>query len=160
MANDIVLRNLGPDDYPSIISVLDAWWGGRAMADHLPKLFFNHFRDTSFIAEIDGNRAGFLAGFVSQSDPTIAYVHFIGVDPSIRGRGIGRHLYGAFFDAARARGCHEVHAVTHPVNQRSVAFHKSIGFDVLPGDAETAGVPFTRNYDGPGGDRVRFVYTL
>ena len=45
-----------------VISVVDSWWNGRHMADMLPRLFFEHFTDTSFAAERDGELAGFLVG--------------------------------------------------------------------------------------------------
>ena len=51
------------------------------MVDMLPKLFFVHFRDTSFVAERNGELAGFLVGFLSQSEPDAAYVHFVGGQP-------------------------------------------------------------------------------
>ena len=69
------IRQLSTVDYPFVISVIDQWWGGRQMADKLPRLFFEHFTDTSFAAERDGKLAGFLAGFISQSRPGEAYVH-------------------------------------------------------------------------------------
>lgn len=50
-----------------MIGVVDAWWGGRQMAAMLPKLFFVHFRDTSFVAEEDGEVVAFLCGFRSQT---------------------------------------------------------------------------------------------
>jgi GNAT superfamily N-acetyltransferase len=99
------IRRLSTADYPYLISVLDQWWSGRQMADKLPRLFFEHFTDTSFAAERDGQLAGFLVGFVSQSRPGEAYIHFVGVDPAERASGLGRLLYEAFFAAAQARGC-------------------------------------------------------
>jgi len=39
------------------------------MAAMLPKLFFVHFRSTSFAAVEDGEIVGFLIGFVSQTFP-------------------------------------------------------------------------------------------
>ena len=68
------------------------------------RLFFEHFTDTSFAAERDGRLAGFLAGFIAQSRPGEASIHFAGVDPARRGNGLGRLLYEAFFQAAGARG--------------------------------------------------------
>jgi predicted GNAT superfamily acetyltransferase len=44
------------------------------MRDMLPRLFFVHFRGTSFVAERDGELVGFLAGFLSQTEPEDAYV--------------------------------------------------------------------------------------
>jgi predicted GNAT superfamily acetyltransferase len=150
------IRPLSPADYPPVISLVDQWWGGRAMAGLLPRLFFEHFTDTSFAAERDGRLAGFLAGFISQSRPGEAYIHFVGVDPAQRGGGVGRVLYEAFFRAAEARGCVLVRAVTSPVNRGSIAFHQRMGFQLEPGDAQVDGIPVSSGYDGPGGDRVRF----
>ena len=98
------------------------------MAAMLPKLFFVHFRDTSFVAEDDGALAGFLCGFRSQTFADEAYIHFVGVDPATRGSGLGRTLYERFFAAVAPRTI--VRAVTSPVNERSVAFHQALGFEV------------------------------
>ncbi len=154
------IRPLSPADYPRVISVIDQWWGGRPMAGKLPRLFFEHFTDTSFAAGRDGRLAGFLAGFISQSRPGEAYIHFVGVDPAERGGRLGRLLYEAFFRAAEARGCGLVRAVTSPVNRGSVAFHQRMGFQLDPGDAEVDGIPVSSGYDGPGSDRVRFLRIL
>jgi predicted GNAT superfamily acetyltransferase len=154
------IRALRSSDYLTVISVIDNWWGGRQMARMLPRLFFDHFTDTSFVAERGGELAGFLVGFVSQSRPAEAYIHFAGVHPGERGRGLGRQLYERFFEAARARECRLVRAVTAPVNRNSVKFHRRMGFDIEPSDTEVDGIPVTVGYDGDGQDRVRFTRTL
>jgi predicted GNAT superfamily acetyltransferase len=154
------IRPLRPSDYLPVISVIDDWWDGRHMADMLPHLFFEHFTDTSFAAERDGELAGFLVGFRSQSHPGQAYIHFVGVHPGERGSGLGRQLYERFFAAVRARDCRLVRAVTSPVNSGSVRFHQQMGFEVEPGDAEVNGIAVTAGYDGEGQDRVRFVKHL
>jgi ribosomal protein S18 acetylase RimI-like enzyme len=142
-----VVRPLAPSDYGRVIAVVDEWWGGRQMAAMLPKLFFVHFSDTSFAAEEQGELAGFLCGFRSQSFADEAYVHFVGVDPALRGRGIARALYARFFDAVAPRST--VRAVTSPVNEASVAFHRSLGFEVERVD---------ESYDGRGAPRVLLVW--
>ena len=154
------IRPLRPSDHAPVIAVIDEWWGGRPMAGMLPRLFFDHFTDTSFAADRDGALAGFLVGFVSQSQPGDAYIHFVGVHPGERGHGLGRRLYGTFFDAVQARGCRRVRAITSPVNTGSVAFHRRMGFRLEPGDAQVDGIPVATGYDGPGQDRVRFVKDL
>jgi predicted GNAT superfamily acetyltransferase len=98
------------------------------MAALLPKLFFVHFRDTSFVAEEDGAVAAFLCGFRSQTYEDEAYIHFVGVSPARRGSGLGRELYERFFAAVAPRTI--VRAVTSPVNEGSIAFHRAMGFDV------------------------------
>src|SRR6185437_13276844 len=99
----IAIRHAEPSDYGRVAAVVDEWWGGRSMAAMLPKLFFVHFRDTSFVAEEDGELAGFLCGFRSQTFDDEAYVHFVGVSPSCRTAGLGRALYERFFEAVRPR---------------------------------------------------------
>lgn len=154
------IRHAEPADHAPIVAVVDDWWGGRAMAAGLPKLFFVHFRDTSFVAERAGVIAGFITGFRSQTYPEQAYIHYVGIDPATRGSGLGRQLYERFFAAARNQGCTEVHCVTSPINTGSIAFHRAMGFEFLPGDAEQDGIPYTANYDGRGDPRVRFRRTL
>ena len=154
------IRPIRSSDYLAVIAVIDDWWGGRHMADMLPRLFFEHFTDTSFAAERDGELAGFLVGFRSQSRPGEAYIHFVGVNPGERGHGLGRQLYECFFEAARAGGCDRVRAVTSPVNRGSVAFHQRMGFDIEPGEAGPDGIAVAAGYDGEGQDRVRFVRRL
>jgi ribosomal protein S18 acetylase RimI-like enzyme len=145
----IAIRRLEPADYGRVIAVVDEWWGGRRMNAMLPKLFFVHFRDTSFLAEDDGALAGFLCGFRSQTYDDEAYVHFVGVSPAMRGSGLGRALYERFFDAVRPRTV--VRAVTSPVNEASVAFHRALGFEIERVDAD---------YDGRGEARVLLVKRL
>jgi ribosomal protein S18 acetylase RimI-like enzyme len=159
-APDVILRPLRPSDHATVITVIDDWWGGRQMADMLPRLFFEHFTDTCFAAERDGELAGFLVGFLSQSRPAEAYIHFVGVHPGARGSGLGRRLYQEFFGVVRAHGRTVVRAVTAPVNTGSVAFHRRMGFEVEPGPAGRGDAPVAAGYDGPGQDRVRFTMYL
>jgi ribosomal protein S18 acetylase RimI-like enzyme len=148
----VTIRHAQPSDYGRIVGRVNAWWGGRDMAPMLPKLFFVHFEGTSFVAEReDGQLAGFLVGFVSQTDPDEAYIHFVGVDPEERGSGLGRRLYEQFFDAVRAHGCAVVRCVTSPANEGSVSFHKAMGFEIDR---------VAEDYDGPGEDRVLLVKRL
>ncbi len=121
------------------------------MAPMLPKLFFVHFEGTSFVAEEDGELVGFLVGFLSQTRPDEAYIHFVGVSPGQRGSGLGRELYERFFAEARAHGRSVVRCVTSPANEGSVSFHEALGFEVDR---------VAEAYDGPGEDRVLFVKHL
>ncbi|GIM47283.1 hypothetical protein DNHGIG_28320 [Collibacillus ludicampi] len=89
----MILRHVREFDYVPVISMIDDWRGGRHMADMLPKLFFQHFQDTSFVAERDDQIIGFLIGFVSQTYPNQAYIHFIGVHSEYRKVGIEKRLY-------------------------------------------------------------------
>lgn len=151
------IRHIEEFDYSNIISVLDEWWGGRHMADMLPRLFFKHFKNTSFIIEEDNAIVAFLIGFISQTYPNKAYIHFLGIHPEHRKKGFGRQLYQVFFDTVRTLGCDTAHLVTSPVNKNSIAFHTRIGFQIEEGDCNVDGISTHKDYDGPGEDRVLFV---
>jgi ribosomal protein S18 acetylase RimI-like enzyme len=147
----LVVRHAKPSDYGRVIGRVNVWWGGRDMAPMLPRLFFLHFEGTSFVAEDGEDLAGFVCGFLSQTDPDEAYIHFVGVDPEHREAGIARLLYERFFDEVRAEGRSVVRCVTSPVNEVSIAFHEALGFEVDR---------VAKDYDGVGEDRVLLVKRL
>ena len=122
----VTIRHSQPSDYGRVIGRVNTWWGGRDMAPILPKLFFLHFEGRSFVAD-DEDGVGFLCGFLSQTDPSEAYIHFVGVSPERRGSGLGRELYERFFDVVREHGREVVRCVTSPSNEDSVAFHEALG---------------------------------
>ncbi|MEU9178466.1 GNAT family N-acetyltransferase [Streptomyces sp. NPDC048550] len=159
LPSGLMARRLAADDHLRVLAVLDAWWGGlkgeagsteRALL--LPRLYFQHFTTTSFLVEHDGGEiAAFLVGFLSQTEPESAYVHFVGVDPALHGQGVGRALYRAFFELARSHGRRYVNCITSPENAASQAFHTRLGFTA-------SGVK--PDYDGPGLARVAFTIDL
>jgi ribosomal protein S18 acetylase RimI-like enzyme len=155
------IRSVKGSDYYAISPLINEWWGGRQMSDMLPKLFFDHFKNTSFIAEKDGKIVGFLIGFLSQTYPEEAFLHFVGVHPDYRKNGVGRQLYNQFFDIVKKNGRNIVRCVTSPVNKVSIAFHTKMGFEIEKnGDKEKDGVSVYTDYDGPNQDRVLFVKKL
>jgi ribosomal protein S18 acetylase RimI-like enzyme len=146
----IRLRTATAADYDQIIGVVDDWWG-RPIRHALARVFLDHFYATSTIAESDAELAGFLIGFLSPSEPDAAYIHFVGVHPSLRGKGLARILYERFFALARANERQAVSAITAPQNAGSIAFHTAMGFTVTPP------IP---DYDGEGSPKVIFQRRL
>jgi predicted GNAT superfamily acetyltransferase len=158
----IRLRRPTPDDHAEVVAAIPPWWGmpaSESLTLMLPRLFFQHFTDTSFIAEDDDGLAGFLVGFLSSAQPGVAYIHFVGVRRDRRRTGLAAELYRRFFAQATAAGCHRVEAITGPPNRRSQAFHVAMGFTAT-GDTEIDGVAAWRDYDGPGQHRVAFARPL
>ncbi|MGY1434768.1 GNAT family N-acetyltransferase [Streptomyces reniochalinae] len=144
---EYTVRTARPEDYDAVIAVVDDWWGRPASRD-LTRVFVDHFYGTSLIAEEPGGAlAGFLIGFLSPSESSQAYVHFAGVAPHLRRSGLARELYERFFARAREDGRSVVKAITSPVNERSIAFHAALGFEVSEPRPD---------YDGPSLDRVTF----
>ncbi|MGH4029407.1 N-acetyltransferase family protein [Actinomycetota bacterium Odt1-20B] len=177
-----VPRPARPEDHPAIVAAVQTWWTDRTPAQMrelsllLPKLFLQFFSRTSLVVEDPDSpgapdhpsgRAGrtvraFLVGFhPSEADaPDEAYIHFVGVDPALRGQGVARALYETFFRQAADAGRTRVRSVTSPTNTGSLAFHRALGFTLEPGDREVDGLPVHKDYDGPGLDRVCFVRDL
>jgi len=96
----------------------------------VPRLFFQHFTDTSFVVFDEARLRAFLIGFLSQSRPEEAYIHFVGIDPGYRGRGLGADLYERFFAIVRQHRRRTVRAITSASNAGSQAFHRRMGFSV------------------------------
>ncbi len=146
---------LTESDHPHVMAALEEWWGdvggangGAQRAALLPRLFFQHFADTSRVVLDEGRMVAFFVGFLSQSRPDEAYIHFVGVHPEYQGRGLGSGLYEWFFRTARDHGRTTVRAITSVSNTDSQAFHRRLGFTVSDPVAD---------YDGAGGDRVTFA---
>lgn len=154
------IRKVKGSDYYVISPLINEWWGGRNMSDMLPKLFFDHFANTSFVATKDEKLIGFLIGFFSQTHSREAYIHFVGVHPDYRSYGTGKHLYNHFFNVVQENGRNIVRCVTSPVNKTSIAFHTKMGFDIEEGDKRIDGIFVNTDYDGPDQDRILFVKYL
>ncbi|MGE8081957.1 GNAT family N-acetyltransferase [Peribacillus loiseleuriae] len=154
------IRSVKGSDYYVIFPLINEWWGGRNMSGMLPKLFFDHFTNTSFVAEKEGKLVGFIIGFLSQSHSNEAYIHFVGVHPDYRKHNIGKHLYNKYFNVVKQNGRNIVRCVTSPVNKVSIAYHTKMGFEIEEGDKKNDGVSINTDYDGPDQDRVLFVKHL
>ena len=154
----IGVAQLSEADFDYLSLRLDEWWGGRSMSAMLPRLWFKHFSETSFVARDEAGRpVGFLVGYIQNNDEAAAYVHFIGVDPAKRGRGLGSRLYQHFEEKVVSAGCSRIEAVTSPSNQHSLAFHEALGFVAVEPNGSTtlpSNAQGVRDYDGVGESRV------
>lgn len=154
------IRHALPSDYHDIVSAVRSWRGGRDLSDRVPRLFLNHFNTSSFVVFAHGTLAGFLIGFFSQSMPDQGYIHSAGVCPDFRNQGIGTTLYHRFFQKCLENDRTVIQAAASPVNTGAIAFHRKIGFSLLPGNAEVDGVPVTLDYNREGDHQVRFKIIL
>ncbi len=156
----IVIRKADPADYHRVTSVMPEWWNGRDLSSAALKIFFIHFHETTFIAEIDKSLVGFLIGFFSQSRREEGYIHFAGVHPEYRNIGLGRKLYENFFEVCRADSRTVIRSCTSPINKLSINFHQHMGFIIEQGDAVIDSVSVTTNYLYNGEPKVLFVKNI
>lgn len=157
------LRQARLTDHRTIVDRVQGWWSdsrtpeqARELSLLLPKLFLQFFSRTSLVLEDEQGIRAFLVGFYAADNDEEAYIHFVGVDPALRGQGLARRLYTEFLQRAAEAGRREARAITSPGNTGSIAFHQAMGFAFEPGDREVGGVPVCADYDGPGQDRVCF----
>jgi len=96
--------------------------------------------------------ADHVVGYAHSSSyrPRPAYAHTretsIYLDPSARGRGIGRVLYPALLDEVAASGVHTVVALVALPNPSSVRLHRAVGFKPA-GTMREVGYKFDRWID-------------
>ncbi len=150
ISENIRIRTVDEADAFYFIPKINEWWGGRKISHLLQTYHFNCFQGTSFTAEQHGRPVGFLIGFPIQSHSMNfkekeAYIHFVGVDPAVRKSGIGRLLYEAFFKVMKEKGCDSVKCVTSPVNESSINFHQSMGFQITESEHYESGWPVHSN---------------
>ena len=98
----------------------------------------------------------FLIGFLSQSNSSEGYIHFVGVHPDYRGIGVGEYLYQQFYEVCKENKRDIIRACTSPVNKGSIEFHKKMGFFIEPGNSEVDGIPVTLDYNRPNDPKVLF----
>jgi GNAT superfamily N-acetyltransferase len=163
VSSELLFRRPTEGDHPGIVAAVDDWWGGRRIHDLLPRLWFQHFTGTSWLAETEAGRpAGFLIGFISPDDPSVAYIHMVGTGPNHRRAGLGRELYRRFIEDVTPRGVKRVRAITWPGNRVSVEFHTELGFRPVdgPGSQNLYGTRAFPDYDYPGEERVVFERSI
>jgi ribosomal protein S18 acetylase RimI-like enzyme len=135
--SEVTIEPVRDGDLAEILRTFERFWGDVSDASILRPLhhpmFFREFADTAFMARqpSDGDTAGgeiigYLLGFVAPTGD--GYVHFVAVRDDGRGLGLGRRLYEAFTAAALERGATALKAITSPGNERSIAFHRRMGF--------------------------------
>lgn len=82
-----------------------------------------HFR---LVVGIDGRVAGYVA--VERQHDGGGYIDFLGVEPSMRRRGLGAELVRAGVEVLRANGCDRCHLTVREDNDGARALYAALGF--------------------------------
>src|SRR6516162_5430138 len=142
-------------DYNQILDDLHEFWGARDIR-HLHHPFLIHeFGNSAFVIRREAQVVAYLFGFISQTEP-VGYVHAVAVRMSARRQGLAHRLFHHFVQFAQQRGCRHVKAITTPKNLDSIAFHESLGMQLL-GEPNIDGIPMIPDYAGRGAPRVVFL---
>jgi GNAT superfamily N-acetyltransferase len=141
-------------DYHQILDELHEFWGTRDTR-HLHHPFLIHeFGNSAFVIRRGDQVIAYLFGFISQTEP-VGYVHMVAVRTSARRQHLAHQLFHHFVQFARRHGCRHVKAITTPANLGSIAFHKSLGMQLL-GEPDIDGISMIPGYAGRGAPRVVF----
>jgi ribosomal protein S18 acetylase RimI-like enzyme len=154
MSEAVEVSACTPQDYAQILKDLSEFWDGRDVRSLHHPFLIHEFGTSAFVIRDGSQVAAYLFGFISQTEPA-GYVHVIAVRASARRRQLARQLYDHFVAFARQHGCKYIKAITTPSNSGSIAFHKSLGMQLL-GAPNADGVPVVPDYAGRGADRVVF----
>jgi len=141
MAADILIRPAIDDDLGDISAIYNhevetsivtfdleppdlAYWHDRLQGDHPG--------DHLLVAvDGDGDVVGYAYSWSYRPRPAYDLTRETSVylDPSVRGRGIGRKLYNALLDTIAESGVHTAVALVALPNPGSVRLHEACGFD-------------------------------
>ena len=136
---DVIVRNIEPTDLAAVVRI-DEKLSGHTRKDYWrQRLDLSALRPPwmSLAAETDGRLAGFMFGWVGESEfgiahPT-AWVDLIGVDPPYRGHGVARALVDRFVTTARDLRAVEKVATLIDLGQADVReFFLKLGFQHGP----------------------------
>jgi GNAT superfamily N-acetyltransferase len=141
-------------DYDRILDDLREFWDGRDTRHLHHPMLIREFGNSAFVIRDGGVVVAYLFGFMSQTEP-VGYLHLIAVRASARRKHLGQALFVHFVEFARGHGCKHIKAITTPANAGSIAFHKSLGMQLL-GEPDADGIPVIRNYAGRDEPRVVF----
>jgi GNAT superfamily N-acetyltransferase len=140
---DIVIRPLTADDR----SAWEPLWAGynefyerrgpTAVSPEQTELTFTRFLDPiepmhAFVAELDGELVGLTHYLFHRNTITVTpvcYLQDLFTDGSARGRGVGRALIEAVYDAAREAGSSRVYWQTHHTNATARALYDGVADD-------------------------------
>ena len=96
--------------------------------EHFYKIMLRYFGNSCFVADYNGNIVGFVLGFVSQVHDKTYFLWQIGVDKSMRGKGIGKMLLEKVEKEVRKLGCNRIELTIDPKNMSSKRLFEKIGY--------------------------------
>lgn len=148
----IKTRNVKEEDFLDIMNLATKCAPIPLERDSIYHNLTRHFANTCFVAEKEGKIVGYILGWISQVDNTVAYIHNICINPDFRRKKIGIDLYDRFIEVVRDKGCKKIFLIINPGNKASFNFHHVQGFKV---SEEGEGIIIegdraVKDYNGPG----------
>ncbi len=141
-AHDVSIRPAARADLPAIVAMLadDPLGAARErFEDPPPDSYYRAFdaislsgNDELVVAEVDGESVGVMQltiiPYLTYQGRSRALIEGVRVHRSVRGLGLGRHMFEWAIDRARDAGCHLVQLSTDRKRPDALAFYQSLGF--------------------------------
>ena len=137
MNEDFTIREPGPGDHESWLTMRMALWPSGTVRDHTEEMA-QYLRDQELAVFLAFDASGEPCGFAEASlrshaedcsTRPVGYLEGIHVRPGNRQRGVGRALVAAVRAWALACGCREMASDCLDDNQDSIGFHQRVGFE-------------------------------
>ena len=134
LVENVLIRRLKPGDADEISRIYGAITQKPVQADFkkLVKSHAHRTEDACFVAELDGQVAGFLVSYIMTLGFGIeksAWIATLGVNPQYMGQGIGGQLAREVFKFYRDEGIHNVYTSVRWDSTDLLSFFKTLGFD-------------------------------
>lgn len=135
----IALRAARPEDGAALHALVARIGTLELNSAYCYVLCADHFRDTSVVAELDGQLVGLVIGYRPPTRPEALFVWQVGVAPEARRLGLAGTLLEAFAASRGAAGARVLEATVTPDNTASrrlfTAFARARGAELteLPG---------------------------
>ncbi len=138
MSLKVIIERCAELDQPGWLQMRMALWPDATADDHRGYMAISLAQPERFLQLMmyDENRApiGFIEGSIrsdyvngTETSP-VGFVEGVYVIPSMRRKGIARHLFAAIGDWAQARGCRELASDALLENEASQRAHRALGF--------------------------------
>jgi len=116
------IKKLSPENLDEILEISKA-----SFSQVWPRSAFEKYRDSLFVAEDNGEIAGFIVIKIVSNQGKIK---LIAVNPNFRGKGIGKSLMEYAFKYFAENRVKEIMARSRLHNEAGCAFLKSFGFKI------------------------------
>ncbi len=124
-ANDVRIRRARPEDAVGAYALIERAGTLELNTGYCYLLFCDHFSDTTIVAEAADRIVGVVIGYRPPSRPDAIFVWQVGVDPELRGAGLGQALLAAFVRTPGAAGARFLEATVTPSNAASRALFRA-----------------------------------
>lgn len=124
-AEPIKFRKPEPEDGAAIWALIQECSPLDENSMYCNLLQCDHFRDTCIVAEIDGEVAGWISGYLMPNDPETLFIWQVAVSETARGRGLGRKMLCALLDRPVCAGVDRIQTTITRDNEASWALFRS-----------------------------------